>query len=324
MIKDKNTTIGYHCPQCGVSILNSVNMFAFSDSAAGNIIKLKCPCGSSELSVNITRDKKFRLTVPCIVCPNSHSYAVSPNILFEKELFAFSCKFTALNICFIGNSNQQVMAAIRDNEQELLETFAEYDDSLDPEITELSDIFGWNDDDDGDLDDDDWFDELFSNLGEGGFGEDFDDDDDGDYSFDDFMRELRSATKGGFEIYKPEQTDADLDDAEKALDLAIYSQFTMHKPESELPSGFDGFLPPPQPIKSYPITSQILATLSHLVKEKKIHCRCGDFDGQISTLESHIVVACIKCGSRRAIKSSNPSDIQYISDMGELYLDFDD
>jgi len=163
MIKDKNTTIGYHCPQCGISILNSVNLFSFS--ASGNLLKLKCPCGASELMINITRDKKFRLTVPCIVCPNSHSYSLSPHIFFERDLFSFSCKFTALNICFIGKSHH-VMEAMRKNEQELLETFAEYDDNFDPEsMKELSDIFNWDEPSDSeDYGEDDWFEELFGNL----------------------------------------------------------------------------------------------------------------------------------------------------------------
>jgi predicted RNA-binding Zn-ribbon protein involved in translation (DUF1610 family) len=287
----------------------------FSFSTAGNFIKLKCPCGASELTINITRDKKFRLSVPCIVCPNSHSYALSPNIFFERDLFSFSCKFTALNICFIGKS-QQVIEALRKNEQELLETFAEYDDNFDPDnMKELSDIFNWDELDDEDFDEDEWFEELFGDLD--GEDEDFD------------LGEILGINKPPeFEIYKNDSFDVEQDDG---LDLELYSGFSTHRtdePENkkELPEiGLDNNIDAAKiKIKNYPVIMQLLSSVSQLVKDKKIFCECNSFDGRILLLDNYVRLECKNCGSGRDIKAANMSDVQYIDEIGELFLDFED
>lgn len=316
MIKDKHTAIGYHCPQCGMSVLNSVSMFSFS--TAGNLIKLKCMCAASELTINVTRDKKFRLTVPCIVCPSSHSYAVSPHIFFERELFSFSCKFTALNICFIGDRNN-VTEAIDKNEQALLATFAEYDDSFDSdEMTELSDIFDWDDDEDAAL-----LNELFGDFDES--DESDEEDDDGEFGFDAFMQKIRNNTPN-IKIYKNQNFDSDGDGDP---DLSLYAGFSAYssapKEPYETAGGIMGIpdIPDIPEMINYPVTSQILNTFSQLVRDKNIHCKCKNFDGRILLLENYVHIECTKCGSERNIKSSNLADIEYIAEMGELYLDFD-
>jgi predicted RNA-binding Zn-ribbon protein involved in translation (DUF1610 family) len=311
MIKDKNTTIGYHCPQCGISILNTVNMFSFS-SAGSNLIKLKCPCGASELTVTITKDKKFRLTVPCIVCPNAHSYSLSPHIFFERELFSFSCKFTALNICFIGKS-PAVMEAMRKNEQELLETFAEYDDNFDSsDIKELTDIFDW---DDEDFDEDELFDELF------GAEEDWAE------RAEDLETVLGyKPGTGGFELIKNDNFNSDTDGD---LDLSLYSDFKAYSttaPENKKKAeNIEADINNPDiKIKNYPVVMQILGTLSQFVQDKKIYCKCRNFDGAITMLDNHVHIQCKKCGSERYIKSTGTADIEYIAEIGELFLDYDD
>lgn len=309
MIKDKNTTIGYHCPHCGAPILNYINVFSFS--AAGNIIKLKCPCGASELTVNITRDKKFRLNVPCIVCPNSHSYTISSNIFFEREVFSFSCKFTALSICFIGKNGPVVTEALKKNERELLSTFAEYDDTFDPDMAELSDIFSWDGDDgwednNGEDDEGGWFEALFSNYLEGEDEYDDETEDDFDALMELFTRNT-AKPKTGFEIYINENftPDAEQESGKKEREGDINAIDTSK-------------------IKNYQATSQILSTLAQLLRGAKIYCKCKNFDGSISLLENYVHIECKKCGSERDIKSFNISDIEYIAEMGELYLDFDD
>ena len=312
MIKDKNATIGYHCPQCGISILNTVSLFSFS--TPGNLIKLKCPCGASELAVNITREKKFRLTIPCIVCPNSHSYMISPHIFFDRDIFAFSCKFTALDICFTGKS-ALVMDAMKKNEQELLETFAEYDDSFDPEMSEFSDIFSWDEDDfEGD---EDWFDELFGGL-----------DDVGDDDYLDIYELLGMGKKPGFELHKNEDFDPEQDGG---IDLKLYSGFSTYRagvperPKKPLEMELDSSIDVSKiKVKSYSVVMQVLGELSRLVRDKKIYCKCGRFDGSVSLLDDCLRVSCKICGAEREIKSAGTADVQYISEIGELFLDFED
>ena len=158
MIKDRDTTIGYHCPFCGMSILNNINIFSMN----GNIIKIKCVCLGSELIVQIMKNNKYRITVPCILCPNSHSFTLSSGAFFKKELFSFSCKFTAINICFIGKGNR-VYEALKQNEEELMKTFAAYEEEYDGEMDDMDDDLYFDDDYDDDYYfDDDGFDDFDS------------------------------------------------------------------------------------------------------------------------------------------------------------------
>jgi hypothetical protein len=69
---------------------------------------------------------------------------------------------------------------------------------------------------------------------------------------------------------------------------------------------------------------QILSALSQLVKEDRILCGCGRFDGSISLLENCVRIECRICGAARDIKSANMSDVQYLAEMDELILDFED
>ena len=100
MILDpKKATIIYRCPECGSGVKGLVGIFTLS----GKMIKVKCACGCSELTLSHSADKKIRLSVPCLVCPNPHNYTVGENGFFSKEVFTLSCPYTGLDICFIGS-----------------------------------------------------------------------------------------------------------------------------------------------------------------------------------------------------------------------------
>lgn len=372
MIKERNTTIGYHCPFCGMSILHPVNLFSMS----GNLIKLKCVCGGSELAVQVKKDGKFRITVPCIVCPNSHSFTVSSAVFFEKALFSFSCTFTSINICFMGRY-RKVVEAMQKNEDELLEAFAQYENDYGPDLPDIDikdnpgftasffdgenegdgrgnnnkndgknknsknpvlDLFnplgitgkldGFDDIDDfDDFDDYDDFDEFdddfFDFWGDG----EFDDVIDGDmYPEWSGNNKKKRKKEPGFKLYKTDDSAAvsnnENDENNQNRSNSKHSQNSkpadIKKMEIKQEIDLNKIK-----MKSYPIILQILDVVSKLYKEKKIVCKCGDFDGKIVLLENFVHLECKNCGSNRNIKSSNVSDIEYISDMGKLYLDFD-
>jgi len=117
MILDaKQTTVAYRCPHCGGGVISIVGMFSLS----ADMLKLKCTCGKSEMTVIHTDDGKIRLSVPCIVCPKPHNYLISPKLFFGKELFTLTCQYSDINICFIGEENH-VKAELARNELELLD-----------------------------------------------------------------------------------------------------------------------------------------------------------------------------------------------------------
>lgn len=122
ILDQKQTTIAYRCPECGASVMSMVGIFALT----ADMIRLKCPCGGSEMEIIYTRDKKVRLNVPCFACPGSHSYMVSSQMFFEKELVTLPCAYTGLDVCFIGRSDR-VQEAMAETEKELMELLGDVD-----------------------------------------------------------------------------------------------------------------------------------------------------------------------------------------------------
>jgi len=122
VLTPKETTIAYRCPECGSVVMSMVGVFTLS----ADMMRLKCPCGESALEIVYTRDKKIRLSVPCFACPSPHSYMVSSQIFFEKELFALPCAYSGLDICFIGK-NDKVQEAMQAAQEELAELLGDVD-----------------------------------------------------------------------------------------------------------------------------------------------------------------------------------------------------
>ena len=117
VLDKKETTVAYRCPVCGASVMSMIGIFALT----ADLIKLKCPCGESELELVYTRDKKIRLNVPCLFCPTPHSYIISSQMFFERDLFTIPCNYSGIDICFIGRQDK-VQEAMKKSEKELLET----------------------------------------------------------------------------------------------------------------------------------------------------------------------------------------------------------
>jgi len=101
-IANKERLIAYRCTSCGSAVLGTVGKFALS----ADMIRLKCGCEKpSALDVNLTRDGKVRLSVPCLVCSESHSFVISQDILLKRELSKLSCPYSSLDIAFIGDKD---------------------------------------------------------------------------------------------------------------------------------------------------------------------------------------------------------------------------
>ena len=99
VLKEKQTTVAYRCPHCGMGVVSAVDIF----SLHGDMLKLKCECGGSAMTIVRSGDGKIRLSVPCLFCPNPHNFTVSSNMFFDKDIFVIPCPYTDVNICFLGN-----------------------------------------------------------------------------------------------------------------------------------------------------------------------------------------------------------------------------
>lgn len=118
ILSEKESCIAYRCPECGGGVISMVGIFKLT----AEMLKLKCTCKSSEMSIAYSKDKKIRLTVPCIMCRTNHTYTVSPSVFFGSDLFTLSCPNTAIDICFTG-TQESVTKALEDSDKELIELF---------------------------------------------------------------------------------------------------------------------------------------------------------------------------------------------------------
>ena len=120
VLEPRQTTVAYRCPQCGAGVMSVVNLF----NLCADMIKLKCDCGGSEMTLVHTKDNKVRFTVPCIFCPNPHHFTLSSHSFFEKEMFALPCPYSGMNVAVMGNTDR-VKAELARSELELLELLEE-------------------------------------------------------------------------------------------------------------------------------------------------------------------------------------------------------
>ena len=120
ILNQKQTTLAYRCPHCGSAVTSLVGVFSLS----ADMIRMKCPCGESDLSVVYTKDKKVRLSVPCFLCPKPHTFTLSSQLFFETELMAFPCPYSGINIAFVGHE-EKVAQAFAEADRELREILQE-------------------------------------------------------------------------------------------------------------------------------------------------------------------------------------------------------
>ncbi len=120
VLNTKQTTVAYRCPHCGAGVMSAVGIFSLS----ADMLKLKCDCGNSEMTVVYTNDNKIRLTVPCIFCPKPHTFVVNSSIFFGKDLFVLPCPYADINIAMMGEMNK-VKAELARTELELLDILEE-------------------------------------------------------------------------------------------------------------------------------------------------------------------------------------------------------
>lgn len=116
MTDKKLTIIAYRCPHCGAGVMSAIDVF----SLGSPMIKLKCSCRESELTLVKQDDGKINITVPCIICPKPHNFVLDPAVLQNKDEFLLPCPYSDMSACFIGDINY-VRARLAQSELELLD-----------------------------------------------------------------------------------------------------------------------------------------------------------------------------------------------------------
>lgn len=102
ILDSKHTTVAYRCPHCGAGVISAVNVFSLS----ADMVKLKCTCGKSEMTIVSSQDEKIRLTVPCMLCATPHIFTVNSSLFYGKDIFSLSCPYASdFPLAFFGEMN---------------------------------------------------------------------------------------------------------------------------------------------------------------------------------------------------------------------------
>ena len=120
IINPKKTYICYRCHKCGSATTGFVGEF----SLCADMLKLKCECKNSAMSLVRTQEKKIKLSVPCIFCNKNHTFVVSQDTFYNRELLLLSCPYTNMDICFVGKEDK-ISAAVEQNSLELNALFTD-------------------------------------------------------------------------------------------------------------------------------------------------------------------------------------------------------
>ena len=147
ILNPKKTTLAYRCPSCGTGVMSAVGLFDIT----ADMFKLKCNCKESAMTVVYSKDPsdpKVRLSIPCVLCPNPHTFTVSSSVFFKDDQFILSCPYSGLTLAVVGEENK-VKAELSRSELELLDLLeksgidsfdsikAKNDYEVNPEIVEI-------------------------------------------------------------------------------------------------------------------------------------------------------------------------------------------
>lgn len=100
--------IAYICPKCRQMVIVSRDVFALAAAPA----RIRCPCGKSELDVDFM-GPHVRLRVPCLFCGREHTVTCDCNVFLRRRALAFSCTFSGLDCCYVGEEQSVYAAAAR-------------------------------------------------------------------------------------------------------------------------------------------------------------------------------------------------------------------
>ena len=134
LIDPKKTTVAYRCPVCGCGVMAPIGVFSLTSDR----MKLNCVCKSSAMEISKTSDDKIRLRTPCLACGKDHSFTVSSQVFFSRDIFTIPCSVTGLDICFFGHQDK-VANALEEQEKTLRQLVSGRSEDYDEEEPEDAD-----------------------------------------------------------------------------------------------------------------------------------------------------------------------------------------
>lgn len=108
MDQEASRFLSYLCPHCRQTVIVERSLFALAAAP----VRIKCPCGKSELKVDV-QPNRVNLSVPCTFCGREHAVSCSTKAFIREKTLAFSCAASGLDCCYIGEEGPVYAAAAR-------------------------------------------------------------------------------------------------------------------------------------------------------------------------------------------------------------------
>lgn len=108
MIQESKRYISYICPHCHQSVIVARDVFSLAAAPA----QIKCPCGRSELRVDLM-GIDVSMKVPCLFCGREHAVRCSSDAFLRQKALAFSCTASGLDCCYVGEEGAVYAATAR-------------------------------------------------------------------------------------------------------------------------------------------------------------------------------------------------------------------
>ena len=96
------THISYRCPECTDAIFGLVGKYALR----ADMLRLKCGKDDFSLDLRLSGNGKVNISAPCILCRQSHSFTISEELLFTKDILTLPCPYSSVGIVFIGDAEK--------------------------------------------------------------------------------------------------------------------------------------------------------------------------------------------------------------------------
>ena len=96
----KRKQIAYRCPDCGVATVGFFGKIA----TVSDMLRLRCECEKSALTIQKQRDGGIKLTTPCVYCKDEHAFVISDDISERSGTTKLPCPYSGMNILFLADS----------------------------------------------------------------------------------------------------------------------------------------------------------------------------------------------------------------------------
>ncbi len=119
------------CPECAEISKKKINLFDFSGKKC-----FKVSCSLDDCFTPIwelhTAGEKYRITINCPACDESHTYTMSKRNFWGKKYFSFNCPTWDVGILYFGKDEEFIDAQIdiqNDSINDMLTDFIDVNDS---------------------------------------------------------------------------------------------------------------------------------------------------------------------------------------------------